>query len=216
MKRAACRVRRRYLAAVPPGLGAYSNSQGVEVVRQEVAAFIERRDGYPSDAGNIFLTNGASEGVRMLMQTLIRGGAQRDGMLIPIPQYPLYSALTTLFDGELVGYYMDEDLQQGWTMDGTELQRAYDEAAARGVSTRGLVVINPGNPASGNLSVAKMRTLVRFCLRNGLLLMADEVYQENLYGELAAGGGFVSFKARAEVENASHAEQLCSTRSSKS
>jgi alanine transaminase len=179
-----------YIAAIKGGIGAYSNSQGVAHIRQEVADFIERRDGFPSDPAQIFLTNGASDGVKALMQAMIRGGAQRDGVLVPIPQYPLYSALTTLFDGELLGYYLDES--QDWNMAMSELERVADEAAQRGVAARGLVVINPGNPTSQQLSRAAMEDVVRFCRDRGLVLLADEVYQENLYGPRR--GTFTSFK----------------------
>eukprot|EP00941_MAST-03F_sp_MAST-3F-sp1_P003575 g3575.t1 len=180
----------KYISEIKGGIGAYSNSQGVEVVRQEVAEFIAQRDGYPSSPENIFLTNGASDGVKALMQTVIRGGKQRDGVLVPIPQYPLYSAVTTLFDGELVGYYLDEE--NGWSMSVAELRRAVDEATAKGVTVRGLVVINPGNPTSQQLQLEAMKDVVRFCIEKGLVLMADEVYQENLYG--SAKGTFNSFK----------------------
>ena len=172
------------------GVGAYSGSQGVDIVRNEVAAFISHRDGFPADPANIFLTNGASDGVKALMQTTIRGGAQRDGVLVPIPQYPLYSALTTLYDGELIGYYLDETSDWSFTID--ELIRATDQATARGVSVRALVIINPGNPTSAQLTKDQMIQIVAFCEDRSIVLMADEVYQENLYGK--AKGTFVSFK----------------------
>lgn len=115
------------------GIGAYSNSKGIAVVREEVADFIERRDGFPSSTDDIFLTNGASEAVRNIMHAMLRGGNQRDGVLVPIPQYPLYSALTKLFDGELLGYYLDEN--QGWGLVLDELERAYQDGVARGPVT---------------------------------------------------------------------------------
>ena len=80
----------------------------------EVADFINRRDGV-SDANeeSIYLTNGASEAVRLAFRALIRNPF--DGILIPIPQYPLYSALLTLYKGELLPYYLDED--KNWGLD---------------------------------------------------------------------------------------------------
>lgn len=97
-------------------MGAYSNSQGIQSVREEVAEFITERDGYPASADQIFLTNGASEGVRFIMQLLVRNPSQgfKDGLLVPIPQYPLYSAMTTLLDGNLCPYYLDESA--GWSL----------------------------------------------------------------------------------------------------
>jgi aspartate/methionine/tyrosine aminotransferase len=96
---------RKYLAAVAPavGIGAYTDSAGILAVRQEVADFIEARDGHPADPQQIFLTDGASAGVRLMMQIMTRPKPDfNDGLLVPIPQYPLYSALTAVFDGNLV------------------------------------------------------------------------------------------------------------------
>lgn len=102
--------------ALSQSMGAYSPSQGIKAVREEVAAFIEARDGSAADPEQIFLTNGASEGVRFVMASLLRGKlhGHNDGVLVPIPQYPLYSALTTLLNGELVPYYLDEPT--GWAL----------------------------------------------------------------------------------------------------
>ncbi len=88
-----------YKAAITYSIGAYSESQGVGLVRQHVAEFIAARDGYPADAADIFLTDGASAGVKALMQLLIQGPS--DALLTPIPQYPLYSAVTQILNGSL-------------------------------------------------------------------------------------------------------------------
>ena len=76
---------------------------GFEIVRKEVASFISKRDGFPSNPSNIFLSEGASSSVRMIYQTII--ASDSDGIMVPIPQYPLYSALSTLMGANLVGYY---------------------------------------------------------------------------------------------------------------
>lgn len=184
----AVRRARRYLDRSKTGVGAYTNSQGFDVIREEVAAFIQRRDGYPTDPGSIFITDGASAGVRLLYTAVMRPG-QKDGVLVPIPQYPLYSALTTLFDGHLAGYYLDES--KGWMVTIKELRRALDEARGKGSLVRALVIINPGNPTGQTLEVAIMKDIIKFCIEQKLVLMADEVYQENIFGE---GKSFNSFK----------------------
>jgi alanine transaminase len=97
---------KRYLASIPGGTGAYSTSQGVHIVREEVAKFIEARDGYPADPENIFLTDGASSGVKSGLSLLIRD--HNDGILTPVPQYPLYSATIALQGGTLIPYLLDE------------------------------------------------------------------------------------------------------------
>ena len=88
-------------------MGAYSESQGFGLVRQQVADFITARDGIAAEKDDIFLTDGASKGVGFLLTTILRGSA--DGMLVPIPQYPLYSASLALQDAHLLGYELDED-----------------------------------------------------------------------------------------------------------
>ena len=113
----------------------------------------------------------------MALFALIRGG--NDGIMVPIPQYPLYSASIALYGGQLVPYYLDEE--QGWALNLGELQRSLTEARGRGVCVRALVFINPGNPTGQCLSEGQLQGLIRFCHSNGLVLIADEVYQENIY-----------------------------------
>lgn len=179
-----------YLAAQP--MGAYSNSQGIKTVREEVAKFIGARDGTPPvDPEQIFLTNGASEGVRYLMQSLLRSrlAGFNDGVLVPIPQYPLYSALTTLLNGQLVPYYLQEE--QGWALQPADLAKALADARHHGICVRGLVVINPGNPTGQLLTRENMESIIQLCVAENLVLMADEVYQTNVYVD---DRNFVSFR----------------------
>lgn len=103
---------REYLASIPSGVGAYSESQGFGLVRQQVADFISARDGLPAVKENIFLTDGASKGVEFLLKLLLRDS--NDGVLVPIPQYPLYSATLALQGAQMLGYELQEDC--GWAM----------------------------------------------------------------------------------------------------
>ncbi|KAH7546994.1 hypothetical protein FEM48_Zijuj01G0260000 [Ziziphus jujuba var. spinosa] len=157
--------------------GAYSHSQGTKGLRDTIAAGIEARDGYPANSNDIFLTDGASPAVHMMMQLLICSG--KDGILCPIPQYPLYSASITLHGGTLVPYYLDESA--GWGLEISELKKQLEEAKSKGVDVRALVVINPGNPTGQVLAEDNQRQIVEFCKKEGLVLLADEVYQENVY-----------------------------------
>ena len=178
----------KYLEATTGGVGAYSDSKGIALVREEVAKFIELRDGFPADPEMIFLTDGASAGVRHVTQALIRKPS--DAILTPFPQYPLYSALTTLSNGSLAPYYLDE--VDDWGVALGELERAYAEAVTQGKTPRALVVINPGNPTGALLDATLLGKIVDFARKYDLVLLADEVYQENVYG--AAGHGFISLK----------------------
>eukprot|EP01035_Chromulina_nebulosa_P020638 gene20638-26756_t len=168
---------KRYLANIQGGVGAYSDSKGNPYIRKEISNFISKQTGLTSDPETIFISNGASECVRMMLQAMIRGPT--DGILVPIPQYPLYSASIALYGGELVPYYLDED--NGWSLDISELQRSLNEAKAKGITCRGLVFINPGNPTGQCLTEENVRELIQFCYNNRIVLMADEVYQENIY-----------------------------------
>ncbi|EOA33336.1 hypothetical protein CARUB_v10020102mg [Capsella rubella] len=157
--------------------GAYSHSQGIKGLRDTIAAGIEARDGFPADPNDIFLTDGASPAVHMMMQLLL--SSEKDGILCPIPQYPLYSASIALHGGSLVPYYLDE--ATGWGLEISELKKQLEEARSKGITVRALVVINPGNPTGQVLAEENQCDIVNFCKQEGLVLLADEVYQENVY-----------------------------------
>lgn len=176
-----------YLKEIPGGTGAYSHSKGVEVVRREVASFIAGRDGFRCDPENVFLTDGASPGVKMMITSMVRG--PKDGVMIPIPQYPLYSATLALEGGAPVGYYLDES--KGWSTSLAALEEAFARASSAGVTPRGLVVINPGNPTGGCMDRAVMEDVCRFASDRGLVLLADEVYQDNVWRD---DRSFISFR----------------------
>ena len=172
------------------GTGAYTESKGERFVREAIAAFINKRDGYEetneisSDPEKIFLTSGASQGVKFVIDLLI--AQSNDGIMIPIPQYPLYSATIKKAGGKQVNYYPDED--SGWIFDKELLEESLEKAKNKGVNVKGIVVINPGNPTGAVLSEQSIRTVIEFAKEHELAILADEVYQENVYT-----GEFVSF-----------------------
>ncbi|RXM29658.1 Alanine aminotransferase 2 [Acipenser ruthenus] len=182
---------RRILQACGGGsIGAYSASQGIECVRQDVAQYIERRDGgIPSDPNNIYLSTGASDAIVTLLKLLVSGeGRSRTGVLIPIPQYPLYSAALSELGAVQVNYYLDEE--NCWALDVQELRRAVT-AARQHCQPKVLCIINPGNPTGQVQSRKCIEDVIRFAAEEKLFLMADEVYQDNIY---AQGCQFHSFK----------------------
>lgn len=158
-------------------VGAYSHSQGIPAIRENVAKFIAERDGYPADPSKIFLTQGASAGVQLTLQMIVEHS--QVGIMIPIPQYPLYTATLAVLDANPVPYYLDES--KGWGLTTQELQRSFDEAVEKGIETRALVIINPGNPTGQCLTEENMREIIEFCRKNKIILLADEVYQTNIY-----------------------------------
>jgi alanine transaminase len=177
---------RKYLDAIG-STGAYTESQGAAVFRDEIAQGMEARDGYPVDTNCLFMTDGASPSVHRTIELLTRNSD--DAFLTPIPQYPLYSAALALHGAHLAPYYLDED--SNWGLSVPHLWEQVKQAKEEGKEVRALVVINPGNPTGGVLSKANQVDVVRFCEEQQLVLIADEVYQTNIY---AAGKEFNSFK----------------------
>lgn len=168
---------KHYLSMTSGGLGAYSDSRGLPGIRKAVAEFIERRDGYPSDPELIFLTDGASKGVMQILNTVICN--ENDGILVPVPQYPLYSATIALCGGSLVPYYLEESAN--WGLDIGQLRQSVWEARRKGLTVKAMVIINPGNPTGQCLSEANIKEILEFCYIENLILLADEVYQQNIY-----------------------------------
>ncbi|CAG8434963.1 7710_t:CDS:2 [Ambispora gerdemannii] len=158
-------------------VGAYSHSQGIQHIRKNVAKFIEERDGYPSDPNLIFLTQGASSGVQNMLQIITEH--PNVGIMIPIPQYPLYSASISLYNARPVHYYLNEE--QDWSLDIREITSSVSKARKNGIDVRALVIINPGNPTGQCLPLENMRDIIDFCHRERIILLADEVYQTNIY-----------------------------------
>ncbi len=167
----------RILQLHPHGTGAYSQSTGIPFIRQAVAEFIQQRDGIPSNKDHIILTDGASKGVQAVLTALLKG--RDDGWMIPIPQYPLYSASLTLYGAKQIGYFLDE--QHSWQLSEEILTESISAARNKGTNPVGIVVINPGNPTGAVLSQDNIRMIIRFAKRHGLSIIADEVYQENVY-----------------------------------
>jgi aspartate/methionine/tyrosine aminotransferase len=174
------------LTKLGPGMGAYTESKGPMFIREAITRFIDNRDGggVPADPNNIFLTNGASEGARYLLEMLIADS--KSGIMIPTPQYPLYSATIKKCGGTQVNYYPDED--NDWKLDRSILEESIGKAEKEGVLVKGIVVINPGNPTGAVLEEESIREVIDFAERHNLVIIADEVYQENMYGT-----EFVSF-----------------------
>jgi aspartate/methionine/tyrosine aminotransferase len=177
---------RLVLRESPHGLGAYTESRGFRFVRQAVADFVHERDGIPTDPEHVFLTDGASKGVQSVLRLLVDGPG--DGVMIPIPQYPLYSASITLLGGSQVPYLLDE--ANDWRLSREALETAHAAAVAKGIRVRAIAVINPGNPTGAVLDQANVEMVLDFARRHGLSILADEVYQENVY---RPGDRFVSF-----------------------
>lgn len=166
-------------------VGAYSQSQGAPGIRESVAKFIEERDGHSADPKNIYLCGGASAGVNALMNVIC--ASPKTGILVPIPQYPLYTATLALLNAKVVPYYLEE--QSGWSTDVPGIREALSNARKEGIDVRAVVVINPGNPTGGSLSADNIASVIELAAEEKLVVLADEVYQTNVFE-----GKFHSFK----------------------
>jgi len=172
---------REYLGAFQK-FGAYSHSKGIQHFRDEIASFIKRRDGahlQDADPECLFLTNGASDAVKYILNLLI--GGPDDAILVPVPQYPLYSASIRMLNGHFLPYYLDEET--GWSTSAKAIKVAIDTYRKQNPNgtVRGLCVINPGNPTGQIMSAKDMAEVVDLCEKEEIALLADEVYQENQY-----------------------------------
>ncbi|OAA61077.1 alanine aminotransferase [Niveomyces insectorum RCEF 264] len=187
--------RARWLLKHVGSVGAYSASNGVPAIRQSIADFLERRDGFPANQADIYLSGGASSGVNTLLHTICAGPTS--GVLVPIPQYPLYTASLSVLDAQCVPYYLDE--AQNWATDLATIRSALRDARAQGIDVRALVVINPGNPTGASLSEADVEAVIELARAERLVILADEVYQTNVFV-----GRFHSFKGALRRLQARH------------
>lgn len=191
-------------------VGSYSDSFGVEIIRKHVAQYIQDRDeGVESDWRNIFLCSGASEAVKNLLSIInhSRKPGKPVGVMISKPQYPLYSATLCEYGIHRVDYLLDEE--RDWSLDISELAKAYDEAKDR-CDIRAIVVVNPANPTGSVLSEQNIIEIINFASERGLMIMADEVYQHNVYDDDLR---FHSFK-KVMFEKTNHRIELVSLMSS--
>ncbi|MBN3305382.1 ALAT2 aminotransferase, partial [Amia calva] len=158
----------------------YSASQGLSCIREDIAMYMEQRDqGVPTNPDNIYLSTGASDGIVSILKLLVTGeGTSRTGVMIPIPQYPLYSAAISELGAVQVNYYLDED--HCWALDVNELHKALS-AAKKYCNPKVLCIINPGNPTGQVQSKKCIEEVINFAYEEKLFLLSDEVYQDNVY-----------------------------------
>ncbi|MBI3189804.1 MAG: aminotransferase class I/II-fold pyridoxal phosphate-dependent enzyme [Ignavibacteriales bacterium] len=168
---------KQFLKKYPHGTGAYTQSAGIPFIKQAVADFINKRDGIPTSKDSIILTDGASKGVQAALMSLLK--SPNDGFMIPVPQYPLYSASITLYGGKQIPYFLDEE--NNWQLNESVLNESIAKARSEGVNPVAIAVINPGNPTGAVLSKQNIQMVISFAKRNNLSILADEVYQENVY-----------------------------------
>uniref|UniRef100_A0A3Q2CIR0 alanine transaminase n=1 Tax=Cyprinodon variegatus TaxID=28743 RepID=A0A3Q2CIR0_CYPVA len=155
-----------------------------------VSEYITRRDGgVPSHPENIYISSGSQWALTNILKVLVNSEASpRTGVLTPVPCHSTTILSLMALGAEVVPYYLREE--QGWALDVEELQRAWG-SAKEVCNPVGLYVINPGNPAGYVQSRKSMQEVIRFAAEKRLFLLADEVYQDCVFGEETE---FVSYK----------------------
>lgn len=150
----------------------YCDSQGLYSARKAVMQYGQRKGIAGIEIDDITIGNGVSELIVMSLQGLLNNG---DEVLIPAPDYPLWTAATNLSGGRAVHYRCDED--NGWFPDVADIEAKITDR------TRALVVINPNNPTGAVYSRESLQQLVEVARRHDLVVMADEIYDKILYDE---------------------------------
>jgi len=150
--------------AMRDGHNNYGPSAGIAPAREAVADEYTR-NGFPVSADRVFITAGTSEGIELTLGALIEPGGE---VLVPMPTYPLYTAVLAKLDARAMYYRLDAS--RGWMPNLEHLRSLVTPA------TRALVVIDPNNPTGAVYSTETRRALLDFADQHGLLILADEVY----------------------------------------
>ncbi|MFW6362227.1 MAG: pyridoxal phosphate-dependent aminotransferase [Spirochaeta sp.] len=150
----------------------YSDSKGLFSARKAVMQHYQKRDLLDVQIEDIYIGNGVSELISLSMNALLNNG---DEVLIPAPDYPLWTAAATLSGGTPVHYICDE--QSDWQPDVADIAGKITDR------TRALVVINPNNPTGSVYSREVLQQLYELADRHNLILFADEIYDKILYDD---------------------------------
>jgi alanine-synthesizing transaminase len=157
------------IAALPTAQG-YCDSRGLPSARRAVVQYHQAKGIADIDIDDVFLGNGVSELIVMALQALCENG---DEVLLPAPDYPLWTAATSLAGGRPVHYLCDES--NGWQPD-------LDDLAAKITDrTKALVVINPNNPTGAVYGTEVLEGMLDLARRHGLVVFSDEIYDQILY-----------------------------------
>ena len=155
-----------------PAAQGYCDAKGVFSARKAVMQYTQQREIEGVTIDDIFIGNGVSELIMMSMQGLLNSG---DEILVPAPDYPLWTAAVTLSGGSAVHYIKDE--QSDWYPDLTDMRTKITS------KTKGIVVINPNNPTGAVYPRKILEGIVELAREFNLILFADEIYDKILYDD---------------------------------
>ncbi|NYJ76884.1 alanine-synthesizing transaminase [Nesterenkonia xinjiangensis] len=155
-----------------PTAQGYSESQGIYSARTAVAQYYQTRGMREAEVEDVILGNGVSELISLVLQAMLNPG---DEVLIPAPDYPLWTAVTTLAGGRPVHYICDE--QNHWWPDPEEIESKVTDR------TKALVIINPNNPTGAVYPREILEAMVDIARRHNLILLSDEIYEKITYDD---------------------------------
>ena len=153
-----------------PSAQGYCDSKGLYSARKAIVQYYQSKDIRSVTVNDVYIGNGVSELITMSMQALLNDG---DEVLIPMPDYPLWTAAATLAGGKVVHYLCDE--QADWFPDVEDIK---SKVTSR---TKAIVVINPNNPTGAVYSKELLLEIVEVARQNNLIIFADEIYDKILY-----------------------------------
>ncbi len=155
-----------------PNSAGYSDSKGIFAARKAVMHYTQQQGIKNVTLDDIYLGNGASELIALATNALLDAG---DELLLPAPDYPLWTAVTSLSGGTPVHYMCDES--NGWMPDLDDIRAKITP------NTKGIVVINPNNPTGALYSDALLHGIIAIAREHGLVIFADEVYDKVLFDD---------------------------------
>lgn len=153
-----------------PNAAGYTDSKGLFAPRKSVVHYTQEKRIAGVTVDDVYLGNGASELITMSMNALLNAG---DEILVPAPDYPLWTASVSLSGGTPVHYMCDE--QADWTPDLADIARKITP------NTKGIVVINPNNPTGALYPTEVLQAIVELARQHNLIVFADEIYDKVLY-----------------------------------
>ena len=157
-----------------PEATGYSDSQGIFAARKAVLQYYQSKGLLSAvDVRDVYLGNGVSELIVMTMQALMNDG---DEVLVPMPDYPLWTAAANLAGGTAVHYRCNED--DNWHPDIEDIKSKITP------KTKGIVVINPNNPTGALYSDEVLLQIIEVAKEHDLIIMADEIYDRILYDDM--------------------------------
>lgn len=151
----------------------YSDSKGLEIARKAIVEYYKNKNVDDLELDNIYIGNGVSELILMSMQALLD---KNDEILVPMPDYPLWTASINLSGGKPIHYNCDEDNE--WYPNIEDIKRKITK------NTKGIIIINPNNPTGALYPKEILEQIIEVARENNLIIFSDEIYDRLVYEDL--------------------------------